>query len=64
VRRAKINIDRTYEKIEVAAGISEAQTPEDKWYTYVTGGIKLGQLNPTTLAEMGKWAIQEARKAV
>lgn len=64
VRRAKINVDRTYEKIEVAAGISEAHTPEDKWSTYVSGGAKIGQLNPSTLAEMGKWAIQEARKVV
>jgi len=64
VRRIKIGIDRTFEKVEVVDGISQANTPEDKWLTYISGGAKIGQLNPATLAEMGKWAIQEARKVV
>lgn len=62
-RKCRIIIDRTYEKIQIVPGVSESIQPEDKWNAWVNG-INTKELNPSLLSEMGKWAIQEARRII
>ncbi len=63
-RRVSIIIDRSIDKVEVAAGIGAAQTEEEKWNLYLTKGKAPGidKMNPMFLSELGKWAIQEAKR--
>lgn len=63
VRRCRIIIDRAYEKVQIAPGMMEATQPEDKWNAWVNG-MNTKELNPSLLSEMGKWAIQEARRII
>jgi len=63
VRRCRIIIDRAYEKVQIAPGMMEATQPEDKWCAWVSG-INTKEFDPLLLAEMGKWAIREARRAI
>jgi DNA repair exonuclease SbcCD nuclease subunit len=60
-RRLRFIVDKTIERIEVVAGLSSAQTPEDKWKMYVAGQSD-NRLQPDTLAEMGAIALSEAGK--
>jgi len=64
MRKLKIAINQSYQQIEVVAGISEASQPEDKWSMYVASGKapSIENMDLTMLSEMGKWAIQEAKK--
>lgn len=62
LRRFKLSVDRMYEKLEVAKGVSNLDKPEDKWAHFVSNGAQTKNLNPSLLSDMGKWAIQEARK--
>ena len=62
LRRFKLSIDRMYEKLEVARGVSDLERPEDKWAHFVSTGAQTKDMDPIMLAEMGKWALQEARK--
>ena len=57
-------VDKTFERIEVVQGISEAKTPEDKWNMFVADGKAAGieEMDPKLLSEIGTWAIQEAKK--
>ena len=63
-RQLRIIADKTFDRLEVVQGISEAKTPEDKWNMYVADGKATGikEMNPKLLSEIGTWAIQEARK--
>jgi DNA repair exonuclease SbcCD nuclease subunit len=64
IRELRLSVDRTFERVEIAPGMQVLETAEDKWSAYVAGGhgLNMNGLKPTMLAEMGKWAIQEARK--
>jgi len=64
MRKVRVIADRTYDKIELVSGVSEARTPEDKWNAYIFNldQTKTKDMNPTLLSEMGKWALQEARR--
>lgn len=64
IRNLKIIVDQAFERLEVAPGVTVAETPEDKWSAYISHGEAPGidKFNPSMLVEMGKWAIQEAKK--
>jgi len=63
-RKVRVIADKTFERLEVVKGISEAKTPEDKWNMFVAGGKAPGidEMDPKLLSEIGVWAIQEAKK--
>jgi DNA repair exonuclease SbcCD nuclease subunit len=64
LREFKLAINQSYQKIEIVAGISEIDQPEDKWLVYVASGEapSIEDMNLVMLSEMGKWAINEAKK--
>lgn len=64
LRRLKLSVDRTFEKLELARGVSNIDNPEDKWNHFVSNGADTKELNPALLSEMGKWALQEAKKQI
>jgi len=61
IRRLRIIADKTFEKLEVAAGLSKAATYEEKWRLFVAG-VDTKEFNPILLERMGQWAIQEAKR--
>lgn len=61
IRRIRIIADKTFEKLEVAAGITNAETHEAKWKLFVSG-VDTKEFNPVLLEQMGTWAIQEAKR--
>lgn len=64
IRKLKIGINHQIVRPEVVAGISKISLPEDKWSAYITSGnaTNIKDMNTQMLLEMGKWALQEARK--
>lgn len=64
IRSIKLIVDKTFKKLEVAAGITEATSPEEKWDLYVSSNNITGieDFDITKLSNIGKWAIQEAKK--
>jgi len=64
IRRLKLNINHQIIRPELVAGLSQLKSPEDKWSAYVTSdnAVNTKEMNIPMLLEMGKWALQEARK--
>lgn len=62
IRKLKLSVDRTYERLEIAQGIGNIDNPEEKWDHYLSNSAETKELNPQLLSDMGKWALQEARK--
>ena len=65
-RSVVVSVDRAFERVEITPNMQQLETSEDKWCAYVASGNapSTDGLQPTVLAEMGKWAIQEARKTL
>lgn len=61
VRRIRVILDRTFEKVELVPGMQYTNLPEDKWSLFVAG-TDTKELNQVLLEQMGKWAIQEAKR--
>ena len=64
IRRLKILVDSSHERLEIAPGMAVAEQPEDKWSAYIAHGNVPGMegLSPSILAEMGKWALTRAKQ--
>jgi hypothetical protein len=60
-RRARVILDKTFERVELAPGISDAKSPEEKWTLHIAH-TNTKELNPTLLGQMGRWAIEEAKR--
>lgn len=60
-RRARIILDKTFEKVELAPGMNEAVSAEEKWTLHVQH-TNTKELNPTLLGQMGRWAIEQAKR--
>ena len=64
LRDLRVSVDRTFERVQIAPNMQALETAEDKWAAYVAvgAGPSMEGLRPTMLSDMGKWALQEARK--
>jgi DNA repair exonuclease SbcCD nuclease subunit len=64
LRDLRVSVDRAFERVQIAPNMQALETAEDKWAAYVAVGAGPGMegLRPAMLSDMGKWALQEARK--